>query len=119
MSIDEARETVDESSYFAPMMILKGLADGMLSDAAHTTPHISKPSFPVINTKPAAATVSSLFLMVMDDGLWRFADCAVLPKPTPEQLGETAVVSAETAPAFGIDPRVAMLSYSTGESGTG
>ncbi len=119
ISIDEARETMNDISYFATMMIHKGLADGMVSGAAHTTAHTIKPSFQIIKTKPGASTVSSLFLMVMDDRLWGFADCAVLPKPTPEQLGEIAVVSAETAAAFGIDPRVAMLSYSTGESGTG
>ncbi|WP_295624884.1 phosphate acetyltransferase [uncultured Corynebacterium sp.] len=119
ITLDEARETMNDISYFATMMIHKGLADGMVSGAAHTTAHTIKPSFQIIKTKPGASTVSSLFLMVMDDRLWGFADCAVLPKPTPEQLGEIAVVSAETAANFGIDPRVAMMSYSTGESGTG
>lgn len=119
ITIDEARETMNDISYFATMMIHKGLADGMVSGAANTTAHTIKPSFQIIKTKPGASTVSSLFLMVMDDRLWGFADCAVLPKPTPEQLGEIAVVSAETAANFGIEPRVAMMSYSTGESGTG
>ncbi|MFD5868586.1 phosphate acetyltransferase [Corynebacterium sp. NPDC060344] len=119
ITLDEARETMNDISYFATMMIHKGLADGMVSGAAHTTAHTIKPSFQIIKTKPGASTVSSLFLMVMDDRLWGFADCAVLPKPTPEQLGEIAVVSAETAANFGIEPRVAMMSYSTGESGTG
>lgn len=119
VSLDEARETMHDISYFATMMIHKGLADGMVSGAANTTAHTIKPSFQIIKTKPGASTVSSLFLMVMDDRLWGFADCAVLPKPSPDQLGEIAVVSAETAAAFGIDPKVAMMSYSTGTSGSG
>ena len=119
LTLDEARETMNDISYFATMMIHKGLADGMVSGAANTTAHTIKPSFQIIKTKPGASTVSSLFLMVMDDRLWGFADCAVLPKPSPDQLGEIAVVSAETAANFGIEPRVAMMSYSTGESGTG
>lgn len=119
VTLEYARETMNDISYFATMMIHKGLADGMVSGAAHTTAHTIKPSFQIIKTKPGASTVSSLFLMVMDDRLWGFADCAVLPKPTPEQLGEIAVVSAETASNFGIEPRVAMMSYSTGESGSG
>lgn len=119
ISVDEARETMNDISYFATMMIHKGLADGMVSGAANTTAHTIKPSFQIIKTRPGASTVSSLFLMVMDGRLWGFADCAVLPNPTPDQLGEIAVVSAETAAAFGIDPKVAMLSYSTGASGAG
>lgn len=119
VTLDEARETMQDISYFATMMIHNGLADGMVSGAAHTTAHTIKPSFQIIKTKPTASTVSSLFLMVMDSHLWGFADCAVLPKPTPDQLGEIAVVSAETAASFGIEPRVAMLSYSTGVSGSG
>ncbi len=119
ITLDQARETMKDISYFATMMIHKGLADGMVSGAAHTTAHTIKPSFQIIKTKPGASTVSSLFLMVMDNRLWGFADCAVMPKPTADQLGEIAVVSAETAAAFGIDPKVAMLSYSTGTSGAG
>lgn len=118
-TLEQARETMHDISYFATMMIHKGMADGMVSGAAHTTAHTIRPSFQIIKTKPTASTVSSLFLMVMDDNLWGFADCAVLPNPTPEQLGEIAVVSAETAASFGIEPRVAMLSYSTGTSGAG
>lgn len=119
MTVDEARDTMNDISYFATMMIHKGQADGMVSGAANTTAHTIKPSFQIIKTRPGASTVSSLFLMVMDNRLWGFADCAVLPNPTPDQLGEIAVVSAETAAAFGIDPKVAMLSYSTGASGAG
>ncbi|STD38818.1 phosphotransacetylase [Corynebacterium striatum] len=100
-------------------MVHKGLADGMVSGAAHTTAHTIKPSFQIIKTVPGASVVSSIFLMVMRGRLWAFGDCAVNPNPTAEQLGEIAVVSAKTAAQFGIDPRVAMLSYSTGTSGSG
>lgn len=119
LSLDEARETMKDISYYATMMVHKGLADGMVSGAAHTTAHTIKPSFQIIKTKPGTSVVSSIFLMVMDGVLWAFGDCAVNPNPTPEQLAEIAVVSAETASQFGIEPKVAMLSYSTGTSGAG
>ena len=106
-------------SYFATMMVHKGLADGMVSGAAHTTAHTIKPSFQIIKTKPNASVVSSIFLMVMRGRLWAFGDCAVNPNPTAEQIGEIAAVSAQTAAQFGIDPKVAVLSYSTGTSGSG
>ncbi|MGV0418194.1 phosphate acetyltransferase [Corynebacterium segmentosum] len=119
VTLEQARETMQDISYFGTMMVHKGLADGMVSGAAHTTAHTIKPSFQIIKTKPNASVVSSIFLMVMRGRLWAFGDCAVNPNPTAEQLGEIAVVSAQTASQFGIDPRVAMLSYSTGASGTG
>ena len=119
VTLDEARETMKDISYFGTMMVHKGLADGMVSGAAHTTAHTIKPSFQIIKTTPDASVVSSIFLMVMRGRLWAFGDCAVNPNPTAEQLGEIAVVSAKTAAQFGIDPRVAMLSYSTGSSGSG
>lgn len=119
ISLDEARETMKDISYFATMMVYCGAADGMVSGAAHTTAHTIKPSFQIIKTVPEASVVSSIFLMVMRGRLWAFGDCAVNPNPTAEQLGEIAVVSARTAQQFGIDPRVAMLSYSTGSSGAG
>lgn len=119
VTIDEARETMKDISYYATMMIHLGMADGMVSGAAHTTAHTIKPSFQIIKTAPDASIVSSIFLMVMDGVLWAFGDCAVNPNPTPEQLAEIAVVSARTARQFGIDAKVAMLSYSTGSSGTG
>ncbi|WP_371869485.1 phosphate acetyltransferase [Corynebacterium pelargi] len=119
VSIEEARETMKDISYYATMMIYKGLADGMVSGAAHTTAHTIKPSFQIIKTSPGTSVVSSIFLMVMRDRLWAFGDCAVNPNPTADQLAEIAVVSARTASQFGIDPRVAMLSYSTGTSGSG
>ena len=119
MTVDEARETMKDISYYATMMVHKGLADGMVSGAAHTTAHTIKPSFQIIKTAPGSSVVSSIFLMVMDGVLWAFGDCAVNPNPTPEQLAEIAAVSAQTAKQFGIEPKVAMLSYSTGASGAG
>ncbi|WP_459589163.1 phosphate acetyltransferase [Corynebacterium camporealensis] len=119
ITLEQARETMEDISYFATMMVHKGQADGMVSGAAHTTAHTIKPSFQIIKTAPGASVVSSIFLMVMRGRLWAFGDCAVNPNPTAEQLGEIAAVSAKTASQFGIDPRVAMLSYSTGTSGAG
>lgn len=119
VTLEQARETMQDISYFATMMVHKGLTDGMVSGAAHTTAHTIKPSFQIIKTKPNASVVSSIFLMVMRGRLWAFGDCAVNPNPTAEQLGEIAIVSAQTASQFGIDPRVAMLSYSSGTSGSG
>ena len=119
VTIEDARETMKDVSYFGTMMVHKGLADGMVSGAAHTTAHTIKPSFQIIKTAPGASVVSSVFLMVMQDRLWAFGDCAVNPNPTAEQIGEIAAVSAQTAAQFGIDPKVAILSYSTGTSGSG
>ena len=119
ITLDEARETMKDISYFATMMVHKGLADGMVSGAAHTTAHTIKPSFQIIKTAPGASVVSSIFLMIMRGRLWAFGDCAVNPNPTAEQIGEIAAVSAHTASQFGIDPKVAILSYSTGTSGSG
>lgn len=119
VTLEEARETMKDVSYFGTMMVHKGLADGMVSGAAHTTAHTIKPSFQIIKTAPGASVVSSVFLMVMQDRLWAFGDCAVNPNPTAEQIGEIAAVSAKTAAQFGIDPKVAILSYSTGTSGSG
>ncbi len=119
ISIDDARATMQDISYYATMMVHKGLADGMVSGAAHTTAHTIKPSFQIIKTAPGSSVVSSIFLLVMDGVLWAFGDCAVNPNPTPDQLAEIAAVSAHTAEQFGIDPKVALLSYSTGTSGSG
>lgn len=119
VTLEDARETMRDISYYATMMIHNDLADGMVSGAAHTTAHTIKPSFQIIKTKPGVSVVSSIFLMVLRGRLWAFGDCAVNPNPTAAQLAEIAVSSAETAAQFGIPPRVAMLSYSTGTSGTG
>jgi phosphate acetyltransferase len=119
ITLEQARETMQDISYYATMMVHKGIADGMVSGAAHTTAHTIKPSFQIIKTAPGASVVSSIFLMVMDGVLWAFGDCAVNPNPTSDQLAEIAAVSAKTAAQFGIEPKVAMLSYSTGTSGAG
>lgn len=119
VTIEQARETMKDVSYFGTMLVHTGEADGMVSGAAHTTAHTIRPSFQIIKTKPGTSVVSSIFLMAMRGRLWAFGDCAVNPNPTAEQIGEIAVSSAETAAAFGIDPKVAILSYSTGTSGAG
>ncbi len=114
-----AMDTVTDVSYFGTMMVHMGLADGMVSGATHTTAHTIRPSFEIIKTKPGVSVVSSVFLMALADRVLVYGDCAVNPDPTSEQLADIAISSSETAVQFGIDPRVAMLSYSTGTSGSG
>ncbi|WP_416061609.1 phosphate acetyltransferase [Rhodococcus indonesiensis] len=119
MTIERAREIMSDISYFGTMMVDLGIADGMVSGAAHTTAHTIRPSFEIVKTEPGVSTVSSIFLMCLSDRVLAYGDCAVVPDPTTEQLADIAISSAATAARFGIEPRIAMLSYSTGESGSG
>jgi len=114
-----ALDLMADGTYFGTMMVHTGAADGMVSGATHTTAHTIRPAFEVIRTAPGVSLVSSAFLMCLPDQVVVYADCAVVPNPDAAQLAEIALSAADTAARFGIEPRVAMLSYSTGESGSG
>ena len=114
-----ARDIMKDANYFATMMVYKGHADGMVSGAVHSTAETIRPALQIIRTKPGFSIVSSVFFMCMEDRVLVYGDCAVNPDPNARQLAEIAISSAQTAKTFGIEPVVAMLSYSTGESGKG
>jgi len=119
VTIDMARDVMGDVSYFGTMMVYKELADGMVSGAAHTTQHTIRPALQFVKTKPGVSVVSSIFFMCLEDRVSVMGDCAINPNPTAEQLAEIAISSADSTKAFGIEPKVAMLSYSSGSSGKG
>ena len=119
MNRDTASDLMRDVSHYGTMMVYKGDADGMVSGATHTTLHTIRPALQFIKAKPGFSVVSSVIFMCLDDEVLVYGDCAINPNPSAEQLAEIAVSSADTARTFGIEPRVAMLSYSSGASGTG
>lgn len=119
LTLEMARELMLDVSYFGTMMVHKGEADGMVSGAGHTTQHTIRPALQFVKTKPGVSTVSSVFFMCLPNRVSVFGDCAVNPNPTSEQLADIAISSADTSTMFNIEPRIAMLSYSSGTSGEG
>lgn len=119
VTVELAFDVVADVSYFGTLMVQEGLADGMVSGAVHSTAATIRPAFEIIKTKPDASIVSSVFFMCLADKVLVYGDCAVNPDPNAEQLADIAVQAAATAAQFGVDPRIAMLSYSTGTSGSG
>lgn len=119
LDLEGAKKLMQDVSYYGTMMVYMGDADGMVSGAVNTTAHTIRPSLQFVKTKQGVNTVSSVFFMMLPDRVVVYADCAIVPNPTAEQLAEIAITSADTAQIFGIDPKVAMLSYSSGTSGSG
>ena len=114
-----AFDALGDTTYFGTMMVHLGEVDGMVSGAAHTTGDTIRPAFEFVKSRPGVSVVSSVFFMCLADRVLVYGDCAVNPKPDSAQLADIAISSADTAAAFGIDPRIAMLSYATGDSAKG
>ncbi|WP_272676642.1 phosphate acetyltransferase [Providencia huaxiensis] len=114
-----AREQLEDNVVLGTLMLEKGEVDGLVSGAVHTTANTIRPPLQLIKTAPGSSLVSSVFFMLLPEQVFVYGDCAINPDPTAEQLSEIAIQSADSAKAFGIDPRVAMISYSTGDSGAG
>ena len=119
VTVEMAYDVVSDANYFGTLMVQEGLADGMVSGSVHSTAATIRPAFEIIKTKPEASIVSSVFFMCLADKVLVYGDCAVNPVPNAEQLADIAVQAAATAAQFGVEPRIAMLSYSTGTSGSG
>jgi phosphate acetyltransferase len=119
VTVELAYDVVSDVNYFGTLMVQEGFADGMVSGSVHSTAATIRPAFEIIKTKPDASIVSSVFFMCLADKVLVYGDCAVNPDPNAEQLADIATQSASTAARFGVDPRIAMLSYSTGTSGSG
>lgn len=119
VSLEQARKLVRDRTYFATMLVQEGLADAMVSGANTTTAHTIRPALQIIKTRPDSPLVSSSFIMCFDEEILIYADCAINPNPDAQQLAQIALASADTARAFGLEPLVAMLSYSSGDSGSG
>ncbi|MHB9016154.1 MAG: phosphate acetyltransferase [Sulfurovum sp.] len=119
LTLPAAKDMMTNINYFATMMIHQNMADGMVSGATHTTADTLRPALQIIKTKKDISIVSSIFFMCLDTKVLVYGDCAVNLDPTAEELAQIAISSADTAKAFGIEPKVALLSYSTGSSGSG
>jgi phosphate acetyltransferase len=119
MTEEAALDALADPNYFGTSMVAAGACDGMVSGAVHTTADTIRPAFEIIRPSPGVSVVSSVFFMCLADRVLVYGDCAVNPKPTSEQLADIAISSAQTAARFGVEPRIAMLSYSTGQSGRG
>ncbi|WP_204162608.1 phosphate acetyltransferase [Pantoea sp. Nvir] len=114
-----AKEQLEDNVVLGTMMLERGDVDGLVSGATHTTANTIRPPLQLIKTAPNNSLVSSVFFMLLPEQVLVYGDCAINPSPTAEQLAEIAIQSADSAQAFGIEPRVAMISYSTGNSGVG
>jgi phosphate acetyltransferase len=118
VTLEQAQQLVGDCAYFATMLVYNGIVDAMVSGSVHTTAHTVRPALQIIKTKPGVSTVSSIVLMCLADRVLAYGDCSIVRDPTVQQLADIAISSAQTAAQFGIQPRVAMLSYSTGTSGS-